>query len=107
MTQPDPYGGQPQYPGQPQYAGQPQPYGQPVAVQKSKIVAGLLGILLGSLGIHNFYLGKTNRGIIQIVVSFVTFGVGGIWGFIEGILILTSKPGSEWHRDAAGVELAD
>ncbi|MFV8228592.1 TM2 domain-containing protein [Mycolicibacterium fortuitum] len=102
MTQSSPYGGQPPYPQQ------PPPYGQqPGVVQKSKVVAGILGILLGSIGIHNFYLGKTGRGIIQIVVTVVTFGVGGIWGFIEGILILVSKPGTPWHRDAAGVELAD
>ena len=32
--------------------------------QKSKMAAGLLGIFLGALGIHNFYLGNSNRGII-------------------------------------------
>jgi hypothetical protein len=37
----------------------------------------------------------------------VTLGLGGIWGFVEGILILLSKPGSSWHQDANGVELAD
>lgn len=58
---------------------------------KSKLVAGLLGIFLGSLGIHNFYLGFTKRAIIQIVVSVVTCGAGGIWGFVEGILILLDK----------------
>lgn len=75
--------------------------------QKSKVVAGILGILLGSLGVHNFYLGNNTRGIIQIVVTVVTLGIGGIWGFVEGILILVSAPGSKWHRDAAGNELAD
>lgn len=102
MTQSSPYGTQPPYPQQ------PPPYGQqPGVVQKSKVVAGILGILLGSIGIHNFYLGKTGRGIIQIVVTVVTFGFGGIWGFVEGILILVSKPGTPWHQDAAGVELTD
>lgn len=70
---------------------------------KSKIVAGLLGIFLGGLGIHNFYLGNTNRAIIQIVVSFVTCGIGGIWGFIEGILILCGNI----KTDAKGVPLKD
>ena len=55
---------------------------------KSRLVAGLLGILLGSLGIHNFYLGFNSRAIIQIVVTLVSCGIGGIWGFIEGIMIL-------------------
>lgn len=105
-SQQPPHYGQPQY-GQPQYGQQPPPYGPPGVAQKSKIVAGLLGILLGSLGIHNFYLGNTGRGIIQIVVTCVTFGIGGIWGFVEGILILVSQPGTKWHQDAAGVELSD
>ena len=55
---------------------------------KSKMAAGLLGIFLGAWGIHNFYLGNTTRGIIQIVVTLVTCGCGGLWGFIEGIMIL-------------------
>ncbi len=58
---------------------------------KDKIVAGILGILLGSIGIHSFYLGYAQRGIIQIVVTLVTLGIGGIWGFIEGILILVTE----------------
>jgi len=56
--------------------------------QKSKLVAGLLGIFLGGWGIHNFYLGFTSKAIIQIVVTLVTCGVGSLWGLIEGILIL-------------------
>jgi len=55
---------------------------------KSKIVAGILGILLGGLGVHRFYLGYIGIGIAQIIVSIVTFGIGALWGFIEGILIL-------------------
>ena len=58
------------------------------AEQKSKLVAALLGIFLGAWGIHNFYLGDTKKGIIQIVVTIVTCGIGGLWGFIEGIMIL-------------------
>ncbi len=71
--------------------------------QKSKLVAGLLGIFVGSLGIHNFYLGNTGRGIAQIIVSFVTCGIGSIWGFIEGIMILTGSI----NVDANGVPLKD
>ena len=59
--------------------------------QKSKMAAGLLGIFLGAWGIHNFYLGFNKKAIIQIVVSLVTCGIGGIWGFIEGIMILCGK----------------
>ena len=54
---------------------------------KSKLVAGLLGILLGGWGIHNFYLGYIGKGVAQILLSFCC-GIGAIWGMIEGILIL-------------------
>ena len=54
-------------------------------------MAGLLGIFVGAWGIHNFYLGKISLGVIQIVVTLVTCGVGGLWGFIEGILILCDR----------------
>lgn len=62
----------------------------PVGAEK-KLVAGLLGILLGGLGIHKFYLGYTKEGIIQIVVTIVTCGFGSIIGLIEGILYLTKS----------------
>ena len=39
------------------------------SMQKSKLVAGLLGIFLGGLGIHNFYLGYTGKGVAQILLS--------------------------------------
>ncbi|POH60262.1 TM2 domain-containing protein [Arthrobacter glacialis] len=95
--------------GQPGYGQQPaynMPYG---TEQKSKVVAGILGILLGGLGIHNFYLGKTNIALIQLLVSVLSFGVlyvfMAIWGLVEGILILM---GSENYRtDAKGIPLKD
>ena len=58
---------------------------------KSKVVAGILGIVIGWTGAHQFYLGNTKGGIIRLVVSVVTCGFGGIWGFIEGIMILIGK----------------
>ena len=58
---------------------------------KSKMVAGILGILLGGFGVHRFYLGYTKIAIIQIVVTVVTCGAGALWGIIEGILILCGK----------------
>jgi TM2 domain-containing membrane protein YozV len=81
------------------------PYGAaPIPGQKSKIVAGILGILLGGFGVHRFYLGYTTIGIIQIVVTIVTCGIGAIWGLVEGILILV---GSTITTDAQGRPLAD
>ena len=55
---------------------------------KSKMAAGLLGIFLGAYGVHNFYLGNAGRGVLQLILTIVTCGMAGIWGFIEGILIL-------------------
>ena len=63
--------------------------------QKSKLVAGLLGILVGSLGIHNFYLGYTGKAIAQLLMSVLSCGflaiASQIWGIIEGIMILTGS----------------
>lgn len=56
---------------------------------KSKITAGILAILLGSLGIHKFYLGKIGMGILYLV--FCWTGITGIIGLIEGIIYLTCK----------------
>lgn len=72
---------------------------------KSKIVAGVLGILLGTLGIHNFYLGYTGKALAQLLLTVLTCGllspIIGIWGLIEGILILTGSI----NEDADGNEL--
>lgn len=70
---------------------------------KSKLAAGLLGIFLGGLGIHRFYLGYVGIGIAQIIVTLITFGIGGIWGFIEGIMILTDVI----DKDAKGMPLRE
>lgn len=72
-------------------------------VQKSKVAAGLFGIFLGGFGVHRFYLGYTGLGIAQIAVTILTLGFGAIWGFIEGILILTGS----MNRDAKGMPLRD
>jgi TM2 domain-containing membrane protein YozV len=105
-----PYG-QPQqaYGQQPPYAQQPYGYGYGPAADpyaKSRVVAGVLGILLGGLGVHRFYLGYVGIGIAQIAVTIVTFGAGALWGFVEGILYLTQKTGS-YSVDATGRPLRD
>ncbi|BCB89183.1 TM2 domain-containing protein [Phytohabitans suffuscus] len=99
MTTP-PY--QPQYPEQPQY-GQPQ-YGQPGVVysDKSKLVAGLLGIFLGTFGVGRFYTGHTGLAVGQLLVGVFTCGLGGLWGLIDGILILVNG-----GTDAQGRVLRD
>jgi TM2 domain-containing membrane protein YozV len=61
-----------------------------------KLAAGLSGIFLGFLGIHKFVLGYTTAGVIMLVVTLVTCGLGGfvmgIIGLIEGIIYLTKTP---------------
>ena len=62
-----------------------------------KILAGILGILLGSFGVHKFVLGYTKEGVIQIIISLVTCGFLGIIGLIEGIIYLT-KSDEEFYQ---------
>lgn len=58
-----------------------------------KIVAGICGILLGGLGVHKFILGYTTEGIIMLLVTLLTCGMGwmvmGVIGLVEGIMYLT------------------
>ena len=74
---------------------------------KSKIAAGLLGILLGCFGAHNFYLGYTGKAVAQLLITvlscFVLSGVSAIWGLVEGIMILTGSI----NQDAEGNELVE
>ena len=63
---------------------------KPAGAEK-KVVAGILGILLGGLAIHKFYLGYTKEGVIQLIISVCTCGLGGIIGLIEGIIYLTKS----------------
>ena len=56
---------------------------------KSKVVAGILALFLGGLGIHKFYLGKPGMGILYIVFSWSL--IPAIVGFIEGIIYLCSS----------------
>lgn len=65
--------------------------------ENKKIVAGVLAIVLGYLGIHKFILGYTQEGIIQLIISIVTCGLGGVIGLIEGIIYLT-KTDEEFYQ---------
>lgn len=53
---------------------------------KNKIVAGILGILIGGFGIHRFYMGHILPGIVYLLFSWT--GIPGILGLIEGIIYL-------------------
>lgn len=78
------------------------PSAQPEQSTRSKLVAGLLGIFVGGFGVHNFYLGRIAIGILQIAVTLLTFGIGSVWGLIEGILILCDRI----NKDSSGKLLA-
>lgn len=58
---------------------------------KSAVVAGLLGLLLGPFGAHNFYLGYKSRAIIQLVLTLTILGafISGIWAIGEAIMLFT------------------
>lgn len=72
-----------------------------VGEQKSKLVAVLLAFFLGSIGIHDFYLGFNKNGIIKIVLTCCT-GIGGsIWALVDFIRLLTGS----LNADANGVPL--
>ena len=74
------------YPGAPYgiHPGTGLPYSD-----KSKLVAGLLQILI-PLGLGRFYMGQTGLGVAQLVVTLVTCGIGAVWPFVDGIVILVS-----------------
>ena len=60
-----------------------------------KVLAGILAIVVGSLGVHKFILGYTTEGLIMLLVTVLTCGILGIAmsviGIIEGIMYLTKS----------------
>ncbi|MEC8979236.1 MAG: TM2 domain-containing protein [Candidatus Thermoplasmatota archaeon] len=76
-------------------------------MQKSKMAYLLLGIFVGWLGVHNFYIGHTSRGIAQLLITVLTIGIlafiPAIWAIIECIMLFTSQ----YPVDANGVLMRD
>ena len=93
----------------PQQVQYQQQFQQPMApVQaKSKVAAGILAILLGAFGVHNFYLGYTGKAVAQLLISvlscFILSPISAIWALVEGIQILTGSIST----DASGMPLKD
>lgn len=57
---------------------------------KDKITIILICLFLGGLGIHNFMMGETKKGVVKIVLSFC-FGIGSILALIDLIKIAMDK----------------
>ena len=66
-----------------------------------KIAAGICGIVIGGFGIHKFIIGSNTSGVIMLLVSLLTFGLGYIVmhaiGLVEGIIYLT-RSDEEFYR---------
>jgi TM2 domain len=65
---------------------------------KSRLVALLLCIFLGGLGIHRFYVGKTGTGILWLL----TVGLLGIGALVDLIMIAAGS-----FRDSNGLAILD
>ena len=101
--QPDGYGqsryGAPDWYTNPQY-GEPDGYGRFEYGQggyhqppRQLLIVVILALFAGLFGLHNFYLGHTNRGLTQLLVSVCTLGFAApfvwLWAVVELILIVT------------------
>ena len=76
---------------------------------KKKYVAVLLALSIGVFGIHNYYLGESNKGLIQLLLATVggifTVGIAtiavAVWATVEGVLLFTENI----DRDANGYKI--
>ncbi|WP_242964906.1 TM2 domain-containing protein [Scatolibacter rhodanostii] len=84
--------------------------------KKSKLAAALLAFTVGVFGVHNFYLGFSNKAVIQLVLAlvglmsniftlFIPTLVVLVWSFIEGVQIISNN--EQYRYDANGIELKD
>lgn len=76
-----------------------QPDSQPASKSKDRTTAGILALLLGGIGVHQFYLGNIGTGILRIlmIVTLILAPVAGLIALVEGILYLT-KTDEEFKR---------
>ena len=67
-----------------------------IEASNKKLAVGMSAIFLGAFGVHKFILGYTRVGVIMLVVTLVTCGLGGfvmgVVGVIEGIIVLAKTP---------------
>ncbi len=79
-------------------------YNNVMSKPKSRLIAALLAIFLGGLGIHDFYLGYSRKGIIHLMmfVFFMSF-FSWLWAVYEAVMILTGRTAC----DGWGMPLTD
>ncbi|HEX4195895.1 MAG TPA: TM2 domain-containing protein [Caulobacteraceae bacterium] len=77
-------------------------------VEKSRIVAAILAVFVGHWGIHKFYLGKINAGVIMLLLGTVGWlliipaVVNWVIAFIEFIIYLTKSDQEFYQEYVAG-----
>lgn len=71
------------------------------ADRQSRVVYILLGFFLGMFGLHNFYAGYAVRGVVQLLLSVVSFGffswISWIWAIVEIIVVSKNAKGIEFR----------
>lgn len=111
------YGQQQGFAQQPGYGQQPvgaygamNPMGAGVS-PKSKMAAILLCFFLGGLGIHNFYLGNTGRGVAQLILTILGWATAvlivgifmlaavSIWVLVEFIMLIVGSGTYRYDSD--------
>lgn len=76
-----------------QYVAPPEDRFEQKYSSKSRITAGILALFLGGMGIHDFYLGNTKKGIIHLLLlmtGILALASTG-WAIAEGIMLLCGK----------------
>ena len=76
------------------------PYGREPATgipysDRQKVIAGVLQIVL-PFGVGRFYSGQAGVGVAQLLLSFI--GIGVLWAWIDGILMLIGRPVDQYGR---------
>ncbi len=74
-----------------------------VESKRNMYVAALLALFLGTIGIHDFYLGYTKQGVIKIILTVTAIGsvISVIWSIVDLVKILTGE-----KKDADGYPLS-
>jgi TM2 domain-containing membrane protein YozV len=77
-----------------------------VKEENKKMLAGILAIILGPFGVHKFVLGYTKEGLIMLLITVLTCGIGAVVtsviGLIEGIIYLTKSDDEFYEMYQAG-----